>query len=179
MPINTDPDWLVRARAEGRVISDTGYRPSGSLPVEDYVANMVPKSASGSSTKPRGNKQELIATSRLAFIVTISGLRLVSEANAGGKLRDKIKRKSAVRETVWLALSRRPRMTAWPFVITLTRLGGKRLDSDNLARSMKAVQDAVAEWLGIDDGDERIEWKYEARPDWVMGCEIKIEEAKR
>lgn len=37
----------------------------------------------------------------------------------------------------------------------------RRLDSDNLATSMKALQDAIADYLGIDDGDEdRIRWEY-------------------
>lgn len=37
----------------------------------------------------------------------------------------------------------------------------RRLDSDNLATAMKALQDAIASFLGIDDGDEdRIRWEY-------------------
>lgn len=48
-----------------------------------------------------------------------------------------------------------------PCVITLTRYGsGKRMDTDNLAASFKGVRDGIADVLGIDDGDERITWKY-------------------
>lgn len=35
-----------------------------------------------------------------------------------------------------------------------------RLDPDGLAASMKYVQDSVAKWLGLDDGDLRLHWLY-------------------
>jgi hypothetical protein len=47
-----------------------------------------------------------------------------------------------------------------PLIITLTRIGTRKLDSDNLAASFKAIRDGVADWLGIDDGDERLTWNY-------------------
>lgn len=45
-----------------------------------------------------------------------------------------------------------------PLRITLTWLSPasrRKLDNDNRARALKGVRDAVAEVLGIDDGDER------------------------
>jgi hypothetical protein len=50
-----------------------------------------------------------------------------------------------------------------PWHITLTRIAPRRLDSDNLAGSFKHVQDAVAKWLGVDDGSDRVRWTYEQR----------------
>jgi len=47
-----------------------------------------------------------------------------------------------------------------PIVITLTRIAPRRLDPDNLARSMKAVQDGIADALRMDDGDPRLQWRY-------------------
>lgn len=44
--------------------------------------------------------------------------------------------------------------------VTLIAVRQKRLDDDNLAGGFKALRDAIAESLGIDDGDERIEWIY-------------------
>jgi hypothetical protein len=44
--------------------------------------------------------------------------------------------------------------------ITLTRLAPRTLDSDNLVGALKAVRDGVADWLGIDDGSDRIIWNY-------------------
>lgn len=48
-----------------------------------------------------------------------------------------------------------------PLTITLTRIGPRRLDSDNLASGFKAVRDEIARTLGIDDGDKRLTWRYE------------------
>lgn len=65
-----------------------------------------------------------------------------------------------------------------PLVITLTRISPRRIDDDNLARSLKAVRDGIADkppgpttkpgrkpaarpsWLNVDDGDPGIEWRY-------------------
>ena len=50
-----------------------------------------------------------------------------------------------------------------PLTITLTRIGPRTLDDDNLAGGFKHVRDGVADWLGIDDGDKRLTWRYEQR----------------
>lgn len=45
--------------------------------------------------------------------------------------------------------------------ITLVRVGMRALDTDNLASSLKAVRDAVAAWLGVDDGPKGpVTWAY-------------------
>lgn len=46
-------------------------------------------------------------------------------------------------------------------LVTLTRIGPRRMDDDNAAASMKAVRDAVAKRLGVDDGDvSRLRFVY-------------------
>jgi hypothetical protein len=50
---------------------------------------------------------------------------------------------------------------ALPVVVTLTRIAPRRLDSDNLQGGCKAARDEVAAWLGVDDADPRVEWRYE------------------
>jgi hypothetical protein len=47
--------------------------------------------------------------------------------------------------------------------ITLTRLGKKLMDDDNLARSFKAIRDELSQQLGVDDGDKRLRWRYKQR----------------
>jgi hypothetical protein len=42
--------------------------------------------------------------------------------------------------------------------VAMTRMSARMLDDDNCVGSLKATRDAVAEWLGIDDGDRRISW---------------------
>lgn len=36
----------------------------------------------------------------------------------------------------------------------------KFLDDDNLVGGCKPLRDAVAEWIGVNDGDHRVEWIY-------------------
>jgi hypothetical protein len=55
---------------------------------------------------------------------------------------------------------------AGKLVVRLVRAGARRLDSDNLARALKAVRDGVADALGRDDGDPAIKWEY----DQVANC---------
>jgi hypothetical protein len=64
----------------------------------------------------------------------------------------------------------------FPVLVTLTRIGPKKLDKDNLARSFKAVQDQVAASLGVDDGDEKkIDWEYEQIPVGKRHYQVKID----
>ena len=66
------------------------------------------------------------------------------------------------------------------FEITLTRIGVRTLDSDNLANSFKHVQDGVSDALGIDDGSARITWRYtqEKGKPKEYAVRVKIERVK-
>ena len=59
-------------------------------------------------------------------------------------------------------------------VVTLTRIGTRKLDGDNLASGFKAVRDAIAQAFCIDDGSDRWTWQYDQRIG-EYGCEIRIE----
>lgn len=74
-------------------------------------------------------------------------------------------------ETHWACKKlKRPKL---PCTITLTRLGKKVLDDDNLAGSLKSCRDGVADWLGIDDGDLRLTWVYrQASGSYAVRIEI-------
>lgn len=110
----------------------------------------------------------------LALVVWVPHLP-VSEANMGGKRKAAIARKTATKEAVRRELPDHPFDWPRPIRVRLTRCGGKRLDQDNLARSLKAVQDVVADWLGVDDGDPRaVRWSYKQRPGYAGGIEIRI-----
>lgn len=55
----------------------------------------------------------------------------------------------------------RSRAPLTPIVVKLTRFGKKKLDPDNYVGSWKHVQDEVARFLGVDDGDEsKVRWVY-------------------
>jgi hypothetical protein len=44
--------------------------------------------------------------------------------------------------------------------VTLTRIGVRSLDDDNLAHAFKAFRDGVADALGCKDNDPRLTWRY-------------------
>jgi len=89
-------------------------------------------------------------------------LRLHSEMNERGHFMRRYQRTRQQKDAVlceWLR-QHRP-IVQPPVVVTITRIGQRKLDTDNLAGSAKAVQDAVAEHvLQTDDGSELIEWRY-------------------
>ena len=62
-----------------------------------------------------------------------------------------------------------------PLQITLTRIGPTNgLDDDNLCGSLKSVRDGVADWLGINDRDPRVTWKYEQRRESKWSVSITV-----
>ncbi len=46
------------------------------------------------------------------------------------------------------------------YTIHLIRRSFGKMDDDNLRDCLKAVRDGVADWLGIDDGDPRLNFVY-------------------
>lgn len=64
-----------------------------------------------------------------------------------------------------------------PCTVHLTRIGPKKLDSDdNLNISFKAIRDAIAAKLGVDDGeDDKINFVYHQEPCKVRRYSIIVE----
>jgi hypothetical protein len=98
-------------------------------------------------------------------------IKTVSEMNARGHWAIRAKRTKLHRTTAYAMLlsygkAKDLYRIAAPvrFTITLTRLGGRTLDDDNLRSALKATRDGVADWLGIDDGDKRLTWLYGQEP---------------
>lgn len=60
-------------------------------------------------------------------------------------------------------------------LVVLTRLSPRELDTDNVIGGLKAVRDGVADALGIDDRDPRVEWIYAQEKTWRRGVRIEIE----
>lgn len=94
-------------------------------------------------------------------------LRTVSEANQSEHWMARYRRKKAQQREVnaeWKAKFKN-RKIQLPCVVTLTRIGPKLLDTDNLAGSWKWVQDEIARLIGVDDGNTnllRFEYQQEA-----------------
>lgn len=85
-------------------------------------------------------------------------IRTVSEANSREGWRARGKRKVAQQTEVqveWLNKFGRRKVNL-PCVVTLTRIGPKLLDDDNLVGSFKFIRDQVAKMIGVDDGSAHI-----------------------
>ena len=94
----------------------------------------------------------------------------VSESNRRDHWQVKRKRAKAQRQ---MAAALVPRF-GLPCVVTLTRVSPRELDDDNLRGALKAVRDGVADRLGIDDRDPRVEWRYAQRKGAVKAVEVEL-----
>lgn len=89
-------------------------------------------------------------------------LKLESEANVRCHWRVRWRRGREQKNAVALALhGHDPYEVRLPAMVTIRRVGKRKLDSDNLVISAKAVRDSVADWLGVDDGSDEVTWRYE------------------
>lgn len=60
--------------------------------------------------------------------------------------------------------------------ITIVVYRERHLDSDSVSASCKWIRDAIAESLGVDDGDPKIDWEYEqVRTRGQQGVMVKVE----
>jgi hypothetical protein len=104
---------------------------------------------------------------RTLFIVT-APITTVSEANQRDHHQVKGKRAARQRDALTAALrclSVNPEEMPRRLRVTFTRLASGTLDDDNLAGAFKACRDAVAAWLGVDDGPRGpITWSYAQEP---------------
>jgi hypothetical protein len=102
-----------------------------------------------------------------AIATVVVPVRTVSEANRASSehWRVRWKRSKAQHEQVWAACQSRRialgKRINTPVHVHLTRLGPRYLDPGNIESSHKYVQDAVAKFLGVDDGDSgKVTWGY-------------------
>ena len=104
---------------------------------------------------------------------------VVSEANQRehhmAKYRRKVQQQRVATLTLSAAVSPAKAWALNPRGVWLTRIiptRGKSMDADNLAGSFKHVQDAVAKWLGIDDG--KLQWSYAQERGHVAGVRVEV-----
>ena len=107
-------------------------------------------------------------------------LRTVSGANMREHWSAKAKRAKLHRSTARMMLTLDKKWCAKQnhFDVRITRIAPKKLDSDNLAISNKAIRDGIADAIGIDDGSNKFSWEYRqesGRPkEYAVRVEINI-----
>ena len=116
----------------------------------------------------------------MKVLVTLP-LRTVSGANIREHWAAKAKRAKLHRTTARFMLNLDKKWCAKQksFAVRLTRIAPKKLDSDNLAISNKAIRDGIADAIGIDDGSDKFSWEYRqesGRPkEYAVRVEITIQ----
>lgn len=94
-----------------------------------------------------------------ACAITIP-VRTVSELNCRQHWAARARRAANQRSVTRMAARTGLTRPAFPCSVRLTRIAPRALDDDNLRGALKAVRDGVADWLGINDRDERVGWIY-------------------
>jgi hypothetical protein len=61
-----------------------------------------------------------------------------------------------------------------PAVVTITRLGPRKLDGDNLQAAAKYVRDSIAAAYGVDDGSDLYDWQYKQRTSKNYAAVVEI-----
>ncbi len=123
-----------------------------------------------------------MSETELPIATVVVPVRTVSEANRHEHWRYRQKRAQLHNFAVWSHLNMRRialgKQVAMPVHVHITRIAPRKLDTDNLAGSQKFVRDAVAKFLGVDDGNEAmVTWsygqeqakKYQVRIDFYRG----------
>lgn len=91
-------------------------------------------------------------------------IKTVSEANQREHWAAKSKRKKQQqRDFSILWRQRKGCNIEPPSVVTFTRHACRVMDSDNLAGAFKHIRDQLAREIGIDDGDERVHYRYDQK----------------
>lgn len=111
-------------------------------------------------------------------------LHVVSGDNRHTGTKSRIGRSGHERRAVYRSLARTHRELApfadaaqagRPVVCRLVRLGGGEMDDDGLRASLKYVRDAVADFLGVDDGRRGpVRWDYADEPGGPAGVRIVL-----
>jgi len=113
--------------------------------------------------------------------LTIQGLRLGTGGNNRESWHAADRRKRREKESVWIFLRSQfglvpPKL---PLTITVTRVGPRTVDAhDNLPCACKYIVDEIARYLGVDDANPQLTWKYAQEKSQEFGVRIEIEEVQ-
>lgn len=95
-------------------------------------------------------------------LVITASCRCDSSLGLNGRLHWAVRRRktNAIRRVIRWAWLGQPVRPSVPCVVTLVRIGPRTMDDDNNQGALKSVRDEMAAMLGVDDGDERVTWRY-------------------
>ena len=99
----------------------------------------------------------------MTISIFIEGLVPKTSLNSREHWAAKHRRAKKERSTVYLKLRAKGSPPRLPVTVVMWRQAPRLLDSDNAVAAMKSIRDGVADWLGIDDRDDRVTWRVEQR----------------
>lgn len=147
-----EPDWLKQARKRGLIDAERASRPpTPAKPATKTVAARWSVSAE--------------------LPLPVTGQALNSREHWAVRAKRTKRERAGVADALAALFGRVP----CPSMVRLTILGGRnRIDSDGVVGRLKAYRDGVADWLGIDDGDERIAWEYGHERGPLCGVRVEL-----
>lgn len=121
-----------------------------------------------------GWAQRFAPEPRSVFPLSLN-LRLHSIANERIHYMARHRHMKAHRSAVLEAIAGRA-MPKLPAVVTIVRIGPRKLDTDNLAIACKGIRDGLAEAWRVDDGSDLYDWRYaqEQAGRGVYGVRIEV-----
>lgn len=142
-------------------------RREGLLAINPHLRTAVAPSVArrrmvvSASAQRNGSRVDLVA----------KGLRLDLTPNARLHPMEVARRRRSEHSTIaaTLAMIAPP---VGPWRVTIVRVGPRVLDDDNRTASAKGVRDAVAAWLGVDDGAEVVRW--DVRGEVAKGYAVRV-----
>lgn len=147
-----------------QILAPEGIRADGAVrpgAVCAGVASDVSPAAAHLPEADAGINSSLRSTRQVARLTVEIPIKTVSLTNMREHFRITAKRKKLHRSTTAMVLRSVGKPPALPVTVTLTRISPGMLDAhDNLPSSQKNCVDQIAEWLGVDDADPRVTWKY-------------------
>lgn len=172
-----DPEWLKKARAEGRILSERPHtvdmpEPTSNTPDSNHTAS-----------KSKQNKS--IALVAAAFDKPAKWtipLYVVAGDNArGNKVRvgragheRRVVAKHLAAHLLYLVPFAWQAAKGSPVRVIMTRLG-RLMDTDGLTASCKYVRDTIALFLGVDDGPRGpVEWVYQQLESAEFGVVVEM-----
>lgn len=112
--------------------------------------------------------------------VTIDGLRLTNGANAREHWATKARRAKRERGLILRALlASGVRVPRGPWLVEITRIAPRRMDSDGATIACKHLRDGVADWLKVDDGAEAVTFAVDQRKGEPREYAVRITIATR
>lgn len=112
----------------------------------------------------------------MTIISVLLPIRTVSEANLREHWGAKARRAKSQRGIAKIGMYNWRRYgKAKKLTITIIRIGARKLDPDNLANSSKHVQDGIADALGVDDGADKITWRYKQEMGKPYSIRVEME----